>query len=89
MHERSIGRGGGVLWEEASHRGPRAPGSTSTLGREGPWQHDTRGQVGPAACSPQPEALTPHRQVVGQKVGPGRVRHGRTGRDHPPHLGSA
>lgn len=58
MHERSIGEGGGVLWEgRLSHRGPRAWQYLNS-GQEGPGS-TTHRQVGPAACSPQPEALTP------------------------------
>lgn len=47
-------------WEgEAESLRPQGTWQHLNLGQEGPWQHDTLEQARPAACSPQPEALTP------------------------------
>lgn len=58
--ERSMYRGEVTFPEwEAESLEPQGTGQHLNFGQEGPWQHDTLGQPGPAARSPQPEALTP------------------------------
>lgn len=77
-----LGGGGGALGGEAESPRPQGTWQYLQLWAGGPWQHDTWGQVGPAACSPQPEALTPTDKWWARRWGLGGSRHRRT-EDHP------